>query len=300
MDARGHRAEMIMDDKSIIKRMNLGVPYEMYFNSVLIHVEEDCKTLLGLDPTKRLSIDYYDNRLNNPAQEEKAVGMIIDLLKIISPIQHDVLVEEIRKNPSYAREFLLYALHEGIRPYMPPNNPVQYDKAVREIEKRFQPLYGPVTYRGKSGNLVTTEDPVRIADQYVMLLEKVTDDAAAVSSTKRQHYAVPAKVSNYDRHANPFRQQPTRVVGESEGRNYVANVSPRATADMIDRSTNPTVHRQVCESIINAPQPTAIASNVDRAQYPIGHGRIQMFIRHIMECDGLRFTRYPLNPGDED
>jgi len=186
---------MIMDDKSIIKRSNLGCPYEMYFNSALQHVEEDIKTLLGFDPTKRLTKEHYEERLTNETANTAAVKELFDLYQLASPIQHRIANDLMANQPNYAVELLSTILHQGIRPYMPPDNPVAYDQAVRKIQARFKPLYGPVTYRGKSGNMVTTKDPVRIANMYVMLLEKVADDGAAVSSSKRQHYGVPAKIS---------------------------------------------------------------------------------------------------------
>lgn len=293
VDARGHRAEVIMDDKSTIKRMNLGRLYERYSNATLIHVEEDIKIALGMDPTKRMNKEWYEAKLEDSTKLDLAFKELLDLYQIISPLQYQEAVELDAANSQWRLEHVSYALSEGIDLWLPADNPVAYDQAVRQIEARFKPLYEPVSYVGKSGKRVTTKDRSRVAPMYIMLLEKVADDWAAVSSAKRQHYGVPAKISNFDRHANPARQQPTRATGESEVRNYVANVSPRATADMIDRSTNPTVHRQVCESILNNPKPTNIPLNVDRDAYPIGYGRIQMFIKHIMECDGLKLTRVP-------
>lgn len=296
VDARGHRAELIMDDKSTISRMNVGRLYERYFNAALIHIEEDIKTLLGLDPRKRLSQEWYHDHCLDDAKNQQVFERLLELYDIMSPKQAALTRQLDAQRPDYRLSHISHCLSEGIDLYLPTDNPVEYDKAVRQIEKHFTPLYGPVQYQGQSGQTVTTKDPVRIAPMYIMLLEKVADDWAAVSSAKRQHYGVLAKISNFDKHASPSRLQPTRVTGESEVRNYVSNVSPRATADLVDRSSNPSVHRKVCESIVSAERPTALMSNVDRDQYPIGYGRIQMYIKHIMECDGLTLKRHLMKP----
>ncbi|MGZ7144845.1 hypothetical protein ACXWOO_10795, partial [Streptococcus pyogenes] len=81
-------------------------------------------------------------------------------------------------------------------------------EAAKTIEKYIKPTYGPVTYRGFSGELVKTKRKVRIAPLSIFLLEKTASDWSAVSSPRIQAHGFWARVGKNDKHFETGKRQP--------------------------------------------------------------------------------------------
>lgn len=108
---------------------------------------------------------------------------------------------------------------------------------------------------------------------------------------KLQHYGIPAKLTNADKYASPGRHNPVRIFGESEVRLIAAICGGDITADILDQSNNPVVHREVTMNVLTADKPTDIQRIVDRTKMPVGNGRILTLVRHILECAGIKIVR---------
>lgn len=291
VDARGHRAELVGDDKSTINRMNLGRLYKSYFLYAGDHLVEDFKAAMGFQYDEFKSIDFYLDRLERNAAFQEWWAKLLKFYEIVSPHQHNCVTMILNQQPNYDLQHVAWVFSEKIVIEAQSNNPVCYDEAAEEVEKLVKPLHGPVQYTDLLGRRVTTKDNVRIAPMYIYHLEKIPSNWAAVSSAKRQHFGIPAKLSSFDRYTMPYRNQPTKPMGEAEYRNYAANVGPEATVEVMDRSTNVVSHREVCRSIFSTNTPGNIEMNIDRRKFPKGYGRVQNLIHHILECDGQRLTR---------
>lgn len=293
VDARGHRMEVGMDDKSTIKRMNLGRLYERYFYSAMDHLEEDLKVFFGFEPLQRKSLSYYLDNLPEDGDDKimHAFGLLLKFYGILSPAQFEKTEFLFNVSPGYPRKHLAYAFSKGIYIYAPVDNPVDYAEAVKEVEELVKPLHAPVKYKTPAGITETTVDPVRIAPMYMMLLEKIPDDWAAVASAKRQHYGVLSKITAFDKYSTPERPQSTRITGEAEVRLMTAAMDPMVVADLVDRSSNPAAARIVNRSIMQSDTPSNIDHNIHREDHPLGYSKIQVFIHHLLECDGLGLYR---------
>ena len=112
-----------------------------------------------------------------------------------------------------------------------------------------------------------------------------------VSSAKLQHYGLPAKPTRRNKYSGPTRVSPTRTAGESEVRLFVNVAGGAATADLLDRSTNPLVHQEIVKGILNSEQPTNVDNYVDRTKYRVGNGTVLNLTRHILACGGVAFKR---------
>ena len=184
-------------------------------------------------------------------------------------------------------------LREGVYLYLPTDNPAESVEIIQAIRKDYPPHYGPVTYRGRSGNVVTTVNPILIGTVYMILLEKTGGDFSGVSSAKLQHFGVPAKLTKFDKYSTPVREQPVRMLGESEVRSVAAVSGPDVTADTLDQSNSPASHKEILSTIFRTETPTHIPEVLDRRRFPAGNGRNLVFIRHLMECAGAKFIYVP-------
>jgi hypothetical protein len=122
-----------------------------------------------------------------------------------------------------------------------------------------------------------------------MLLEKIGDDLAAVSSARLQHFGILSQITKADRNALPIRNQPVRVNGETEGRIFVSYAGPLAVAEIMDRNNNPFTHKHIVWNILKADNPSNIDVAVDRKLISLGNAKPLQLVNHIAYCGGWKF-----------
>jgi DNA-directed RNA polymerase beta subunit len=289
IDAHGNRAEVVADSAAVISRMNLGRLYEHYLGGACRDVSLQAKYLLGFTKDQKV----------NPAMISKlslsvrdaAIQHIMQFFKVTSPRQYEHYSLILAEMDQF--EWLSNVCNDGIYLYFPIDNPISTSDAVREVERLFKPTYGPVTYRGESGEMVTTKDSVRIAPLYLMLLDKIADDGSAVSSCKLQHFGVPSQTIKSEKFSYPFRNSSVRTIGETEGRIFDGYCGEEAIAEMMDRSNNPATHRNMIWNILSADKPGNIDHVVDRNYLPLGSTRPLQLISHITKVTGFEHVYEP-------
>lgn len=272
IDASGNRAELIMDGDSTLKRTNVGRVYEQYINAS------------GRTVSKQLS-QMKDNKVS----VEDMWGYLTNFYSIISPEMYKQVTSLYTTTPS-KMQHLESVIKRGVYLYLPTDNKLSYPFAIKELHENYPACLGPVTYRGNSGNMVTTKSNILIGGMYIMLLEKTGNTWGAVSSAKLQHFGIPAKLNNTDKHSSAGRHNPVRILGEAEVRLITTTCGGETAADMLDQTNNPVVHRVICESFLRSETPTNIDKAVDRDVHPRGDGRILTLVNHVLECGGIRFT----------
>jgi hypothetical protein len=272
-DADGNRAELITDDFSVIKRMNIGRLYEQWVNA--------CARDVG----RRVR-----RHLDQQGSIEEAWSYLLSFYRIVNPELADILCSDEYQDTPEAHVRCVY--DEGVYLWMPTNNSVDSLDMVRLLKEHFHPTFTPVTYGGG----YVTEKPVLIGSIYMILLEKTGVDWSGASSAKLQHFGIPAKVTNQDKYEMPGRNSPVRILGETEVRLLSAIVGSDVVADYLDQSNNPITHKKIIQTILNSDQPTCIDSVVDRMEHPLGNSRNLQFVKHILECAGVRFKRTISDP----
>lgn len=292
VDANGNRADIVMDPYSTIDRMNLGRLFEQYINAASRDVVLKITNDLQLVPnSKRIKEALLNIEKQEPAKIEKAWNYLLGYYSIVSPKMHVWFTDGEYKGTRL--DHLLSVINNGIYLYLPPDNDVESETIIKELEKHYAPIYGPVSYIGNSGNRVTTKNNVRIGSLYIILLEKTGDDWTAVSSGKLQHFGVLAPITNADKFSQPSRNQAIRALGESEVRIYASYAGAEVTADIMDRSNNPATHKQVLYSILGADKPTVIYNTVNRQEIPLGGSKPLSLAKHLSLCSGMKFSYKP-------
>lgn len=304
--ANGVRADLVMSPDSVAGRMNLGVLYEIYVNGS--SHEEWLRLRKMLDVQETESDREIEQRLTTMESSgdsafEAAWESLMGFFRILTPMQAGMFEQNeystpdstYRKSRAHYLSKCLTHPSKHIVLFLPPENPIYWPTAVKELEKHYPQTYGPVQYHGYSpdgtpGELITTRRPVRIARSSIILLEKTGDDWAAVSSGKLQHFGVLGQATNSDKYATPTRTNSIRAKGESEVRLDISNVGPRATAETLDRSNSPATHKFMLHTVLNATHPTHIHEAVDRDVVPLGGSKPIQFIKHLLMCGGIEFA----------
>lgn len=270
IDKDGNRADIIYDGDSIIKRMNVGVLYEHFFNAASRDISKTVRSIM----------------VNKTPESYKAAwGLLEHYYSTVAPLMLDILKGKDYKGT--IESHVDAVVEDGIYLYMPTDNPIDVIEAVRKVEQDFDMCIAPVTF----GDNIVSDKPVIIGSVYMLLLEKTATDWSAVSSAKLNHFGIPAKITKSDKYSSPGRNQPVRLAGESEVRLMNATVGSDMVANLLDQSNNPTSHKLVVEAILNAEKPTGIDKVIDRSEHPLGKSRPLQFVNHVMETGGISFTR---------
>jgi hypothetical protein len=275
VDIFGTRAEVIMDGNSIVKRMNPGVLFEQYFNAFGDQMQ---RTLLEM-------------RTRNPQTfYTEAWDYLLRIYQLVSPKMVEVLTnpQEYKGTPKHHIDSIL---RDTVYFWFPLDSPVTLQNAAAALRREHPLIKGPITYRGRSGNVVTTRRDVIIGSVYYILLEKIGDDWSGVSSTKLQHFGIPAKINKHDKHATPARPMPVRILGESEVRLMVAACGSQPVAQLVEMSNSPPLHKHIVSNILRAEYPTRIEAVVTDPKLIDRGGRNLAFVHHSLEISGVRFVR---------
>lgn len=294
VDDAGNRADYIMDPNSRINRMNLGGLYEQYINAASRDVGKHIRSMLGIAKGDKQALDKVSSIFEqNNVLFQQAWQYLLGYYKLISPKQYEWATDGSMQTEEMLTE-LATICQDHVYLYLPQEAAVEYSDAIEQIEKScYKPFISPVTYRGYSGNVVRTKENVRIGSVYIMLLEKIGDDFSAVASGKVQNYGVLAKLTRDDRSSEPYRAQPIKGVGETEGRIFTCYAGQRAIAEIMDRNNNPAAHAAVVESILGSSTPSKIAFVVDRQAIAYGNTKPLQIVNNIALCGGWKYVYTP-------
>ena len=271
VDQWGNRADIIKDSDTIIKRMNLSALFNHYITACSRDFGIQWRSVVDQDP-------------------DRAWTMLLEFYQTVSPMYHDIFVNG--QYPGTPAEHMAYVKdyfdkHRKISLWVPVENPKPQDQIVTDLQAKYPPNMGPVTYAGG----VKTKSNVLIGSNYYMLLEKTATGYTGVASGKLGHFGTLARLTQKDKYSAPGRMQPVRILGEDEIRSLIAIVGSDIVADWVDQANNPITHQEVVKSIYDSLTPTMIESVVDRTKVPLGGHRPLNLIKHLGECCGYRYVR---------
>lgn len=275
IDAFGNRADVIMDGDSTVKRMNIGRVYEQYLNA-----------------TGRMVANNLRDMAAKATPTEEMWQYLTSYYTIASPLYLEEDIRALEHEINFKENHLRTVMQSPVVPLrLPPNSPNIGDVQIHDLMQYFPIEISPITYRGNSGNIVTTHDCHLIASMYVIMLEKIGADWAAISTAKRQHFGLLAKLTNADKNSRPWRGQSVRMVGEAEARLISAYSGDQITAELLEIPNSPAATQEIVRTIIQAKQPTNIPRVLDRTRVPKGSSRAVNFVKHILGCAGFMFER---------
>lgn len=284
VDELGRRADVVLDPAATVNRMNLGRLYEHYVNDLLEQTSMRMKAMLNFNSSMSLEDMYsVDIKLIN-----QALNYLLGLFDILSPKQKEFILG---LKDTDKIEYLYSVLSEHITLYMPPNSDVDLPKAITDIENSvYKPHVGKVNYVGNSGIRTTTSNNIRIADLYMMLLDKIADDWSSVSISKLQHFGIIAPQNKSEKFSYPYRNAPVRTMGESEARVMVGYTNLENVAEIVDRSNNPLTMRRMVQNILEADKPTNIYRLIDRTKLEFGTNKPLQMINHVFNTAGFKVS----------
>lgn len=281
-DSDGNYADFVVEDISLINRMNSGVPYEMRLGSCELATRKRIREMHAAGrPTDEI-YDYYAG-----------------FMKIVSPMTYHQVMDPIIDRKKAIEEILV----DGIDAKIPPALGPYLLEIVKELTEKYPPCRGLIELTTNDGKKVLTEDPAEIGVMYMMLLERVGDTFAAVNSAKRQHHGIPTKASKTDRNSFPVKISSTRFPSEADTKSVQSHLNNEAIPELIDRSLNPVSHRILCRELVRNPNPGQIKDAVPRDKFPRKGNRVIAIRDNMLFTAGLRLKEgldgNSVLPGDD-
>ena len=281
VDADGNRAEMIMDPKSTIGRLNVGRLYERYTKAGMVKVKK-----VITDAYKMYNVnDVYDLDNDKLITLFKHVVDFTDILgSDLAPVYRATMHNE-------DREGMISVLEETIedkfKTYLTIDNDKRKYEIVEDIKNSiYCPPHGSVKFN-YNGEVKHTVDNILIAPMYIIQLSKIADTVLACNSAKLNHFGIPIVTSKADRNRLPYKNSPVRTQGETEGRIYVSYGGREFLSEVKDLNTSIKSHSLAYKKLITSDSPTNIPRVIDRDKVPYGGERGLTIIRSLWNSVGM-------------
>lgn len=274
IDDFGNRADVIMDNASITKRMNLGKPTEQYINGASRYARKVAGDLVASGD--------WDGAWNHLMSYYEAASIEQYELMMAHPLYKSKQARDAHVKWVVENELELLALTD--RRYYGAEQ-------VRRIMKNHDYPRSPVWYRACTGEMVRTHDKILIAPMYIILLEKMGEYWASCAMPKLTHFGTLSTITQSDKYALPWRNTPTRFCGESEIRLFLAGNGGWFTNRLLSFANTPNMQKEAIKKILTAQDPVSINSLIDEKVTPLGCGRPLAMYKHVQACRGIRFVK---------
>lgn len=264
VDDFGNRADILVYEKGAIARLNPGQFYEQFINM--------CSRDITLDVREMMS----------KGKVEEAWQHLLTYYKIAAP----KMVELIDHDDLNERDAILQSVvNNGIYLYIPANDPNLGINIYEEMMAFRPPNVSCLTYTTVNGDKIRTASPIMIGEMDIIVLDKADHKPMSVSGILRQHHGLAAVENKGTKHSTPSKEQPAKVIGETEARTAAAVMGGEAVAELMDYVNNPESHREIVRKIFTAENPSSIDNIIDRDKIPRGT-RALAFVKHVAECAG--------------
>jgi len=281
VDTEGVRAELIMDPKSTVSRLNVGSLYERTIKSSMGKLE------------RIVRFEYEKYNVSEPY--ELSISQITNLFthasNFINITGSDLAPHYTNALHTQDREAMLSVVEEIIndkfRVFILPDNDKRKYEIVEELESSiYSAEYGKVKYN-YHGVQKESVNNIMIAPAYIFLLSKIADSVLTSSSAKLNHFGIPIVTSKSDRYSLPSKNSPVRTQGETEGRIFVAYGGRTFLAELKDLNTSISSHSKVYMELLSNKTPTNINNIINRKEHPYGTERGLAILNSLWNSIGM-------------
>ena len=274
------RADIIMDPLSINSRMNNGRLYEEFFNGVSRVVKQIIlnETLDKGKPINDLTHEEVDNLWVH----------VLNVLKIIGNEQYDAYKLAGYKdkyeilNEIVNEEFYIYYRVSDRPPYLIVND---FKGTI------YEPKPQRVIFKSPNVDKVfTSDEPVMIAPEYVIVLNKTAENFLSTASAKVNHHGLPISDSSKNKVKLPWRNTPVRTLSETDTRIYGSYVGRLGLIELKDRANSIETHREVYKNILYADNPAVMKHTIDRNLFPYGGDAALKIAESVLSVNGAEMV----------
>jgi len=294
VDKDGNKADIIADPRSIVNRLNVGLLYERYTKAAAIKAKKLLtEELKKITNTKKLTNGDIVNLPENII-EDVFKDYVLEFVKLIDSPQYEAYKNVYDNgNIDAIIEIILEIVNDKFYIYLTPDNKTRKWKIVWSIKhSKFNPVYDKVKFV-YDGKFKVSKKNILIAPIYTILLNKIGDNGLACASAKTNHFGLPIVISKKNKNRLPYRNNPVRIIGETESRIIVAYGGRYMLAELRDRAANLDTHGELYKNIILADKPTNVETYINRKKFPYGKDRPLILLNSIWNTTGFELKYEP-------
>lgn len=285
IDKHGVRADVIVDPATLGRRMNIG-------RSTYNFIAKASRNLKSMIVGELRNIDGTLSPKDTLTNLDEATinilfNLILEFTALIDNSMHKGY--SAIKDYEIKRTILMEIVEKEFYIYYKLGDREVAEMTRDIINSKFAPDVGPVTMKTVNGYEESVED-VMIAPLYVILLAKISDTWLATSSSKTNHFGLPVSTSKNDKHRLPWRNSPTRVLGETETRLFGSYGGVEFLAELKDMGGSIASHRSFYKNILNANRPGNMERAINRDTDPYGNDRALEILHSILSPAGMELA----------
>ena len=285
----GIRADIIADPRSIVNRLNIGMLYERYTKASAMKAKklltDSLKKILNKTViTTGDIVELPDNTIKQLFKD-----YVLDFVELVNKVQYEAYLDIYNtQNLDAMKEIIDEIVRDKFYIFLRLDSENRKWEIIWKLKhSKFKPPYGKVKFIYDGKEKVSKRD-IMIAPIYTILLNKIGDGGLACSSAKTNHFGLPIVVSKKDKNRLPYRNNPVRILGESESRIIVAYGGRYMLAELRDRAANLETHGELYKNIILAKHPTNVGTYIDRTKIPYGQDRPLLLLNSIWNTTGFK------------
>lgn len=289
----GQVADITISSETPTNRMNYGQIMEMTLKKSMVELYDWISQTTGLNK-------------GTPQLKEKVYKLPQEVLEtVFNRVERFYeLTSEVNYNWYSQLSFqdktsnLYHTLKDKVYLWLPTNNNRSNMHMVKNLKEEgyLSPPNHLTYYNPYLDRWETTASPCRIGQSYFIALEKIADDAAAVSTASTQPNGIIVPITAKDKARQQVRRQATKFPGESEFRTLLAGTPSGTSAEIHDRSNNRNAIRHALNTIYSTGQPTMIKELINRDEVPLGSNTPLQILKHFMGTNGIKMVYQKFDP----
>lgn len=273
-------ADIIMDPASVVSRNNPGRILEHFFNDASRKFRNYLRSL----------VKNYKKPTDN--EIELCFSKILEFFALLETEQYQYYLAS-KDNPQLKREIVLECLTQEVYIYYKVSTekrPIEIAKEIIE-HSEFNPELLDVYFKDRlTGNTVKFKRKARIAPIYEILLNRRSDKLLATNIAKINHHGFPISTSTNTKNKLMWKNNPVRLLSETDTRVYNAYGSPELVMELKDRGLSQVTVREIYSNLLTYINPTNVQDLVDRIKVPYGEDAASHKLKNYLAAMGTKLT----------
>ena len=246
--ADGTRAEVIINNTPAFRRQIYSMLMELSINYINVQVQKEAKLLRNL------------------GQYAEAYAKILEFCETGFP-EFGEIVRDHYVDPEAIKDYVDHCCDHMISVHVRSNSRLFGVNIINALREKYPFKPQKATFMNSLGEYVETVNPILIANQHFMMLDKFGTDMSAQALPKSNLFGMPAKLNDSSKHSSWLRDQGNRNTGETEGRLRTSQHGGQETVKQLAMAYAPDLRKVMVRRIMRANDPFDIDQIIKPSEY---------------------------------
>lgn len=275
----GTKVDLIQEYTPTTSRLNYGRLTDMYFAAAGRECKKIVKSIIGPDGPEKASKKRIEDAYAVISEFASHFNNLFSLAYSLDVPYEDKFFN-VRKTYYY----------EQIVHYLPGDKDRKGVVGLRIKNSRFRPKRQYIYVKTRDGEIKKSDKKLLIAPMYIMLLDKITNDGAAVATPYVNHFELGITPSAKQKVHKPFNYSGARTHGETETRTVAISMGEEALAELRSRALHKPSIEHEHYGLLYQDKPLNSETHVPRNKVDFGAGKVQQLFEMLHNVSGREFN----------